>query len=56
MSSGVCVAEAPEAFGFGPDGFAVTLPGASAATDEQLDEIASLCPTGAIVLERRVAG
>ena len=50
VSSGACVLEAPEAFGYqdGPEALAVVLPGASQLADERLVEVAGVCPTGAI--------
>jgi ferredoxin len=50
VSSGACVLEAPEAFGYqdGPEALAVVLPGAEQLSRERLIEIADLCPVGAI--------
>ena len=50
VSSGACVLEAPEAFGYqdGPEALAIVLPGASQLSDERLVEVAGMCPTGAI--------
>jgi ferredoxin len=50
VSSGACVLEAPEAFGFqeGPEALAIVLPGAASLSDERLVEVAGLCPVGAI--------
>jgi ferredoxin len=52
VSSGACVLEAPDAFGYqdGPEALAVTLPGAAQLSDERLVEVAGVCPTGAIHL------
>jgi ferredoxin len=50
VSSGACVLEAPDAFGYqdGPEALAVALPGASALSTERLVEVAGMCPVGAI--------
>jgi ferredoxin len=50
VSSGACVLEAPDAFGYqdGPEALAVVLPGAAQLSDERLVEVAGACPTGAI--------
>ncbi len=52
VSSGACVLEAPEAFGYqdGPEALAVVLPGGAALSDERLREVAELCPMRAIHL------
>ena len=49
VSSGACVLEAPEAFGY-QDGvaLAIVLPGAAPLSDERLVEVAGMCPVGAI--------
>ena len=50
VSSGACVLEAPDAFGYqdGPEALAVVLPGAAELSDERIVEVAGVCPTGAI--------
>ena len=50
VSSGACVLELPEVFGFqtGPEQLAVVLPGAAELTDEELRDAAALCPVDAI--------
>ena len=50
VSSGACVLEAPEAFGFqeGPESLAVVLPGATELSDERVLEVAGMCPVDAI--------
>ena len=50
VSSGACVLEAPEAFGYqdGPAALAIVLPGAASLSDERLVEVAGMCPVGAI--------
>lgn len=50
VSSGACVLELPDAFGYqdGPEALAVVLPGASRLSDEELLDAAELCPVGAI--------
>ena len=52
VSSGACVLEAPDAFGYqeGPEALAIVLPGAAHLSDDRLVEIAGLCPVGAIHL------
>lgn len=50
MASGVCVADAPSAFGFNADGLAEALPGAPGLGDERLVRLARNCPAGAILL------
>ena len=49
-SSGGCVADAPEAFGFDADQLASVLPGAASLSREQLVAIAKNCPVMAIAL------
>lgn len=48
MSSGVCVANQPGAFGFDSDELAVVLPGSSTLEDAELLKVARRCPSGAI--------
>ena len=50
VSSGACVLEAPEAFGYqeGAEALAIVLPGAASLSDERIVEVAGLCPVGAI--------
>lgn len=50
VSSGACVLEAPEAFGYqdGPEALAVVLPGTAELSNERLVELAQLCPVRAI--------
>ena len=50
VSSGACVLERPDAFGYqdGPEALAVVLPGAAALSDQELLAAADLCPVGAI--------
>ncbi len=52
VSSGACVLDAPDAFGYqnGPEALAILLPGAAHLSAERLVEIAGLCPVGAIHL------
>jgi ferredoxin len=52
VSSGACVLDAPEAFGYqdGPEQLAVVLPGAAELSDDELREAAALCPVQAIHL------
>ena len=52
VSSGACVLELPEAFGYqpGPEQLAVVLPGAAQLTDEELRDAVDLCPVDAIRL------
>lgn len=51
VSSGACVNEAPEAFGYDDDGVAEVLPGAEGLSRERLIELARLCPARAIRIE-----
>ena len=50
VSSGACVLEAPDAFGYqdGPEALAIVLAGAAELSDERIVEVAGVCPTGAI--------
>lgn len=50
VSSGACVLDAPEAFGYqdGAEALAVVLPGAADLSGERLVEVAGLCPVRAI--------
>ena len=52
VSSGACVLELPDAFGFqeGPEALAIVLPGAAELSEEQLRDAANLCPVEAIRL------
>ncbi|MCP4436296.1 MAG: ferredoxin [Actinomycetia bacterium] len=50
VSSGKCVADNPDAFGFDDDELAVLLPGASSLDDAKLLTAARRCPSGAILL------
>lgn len=52
VSSGACVLEAPEAFAYqdGPEALAVALPAARSLPRTRLEELAELCPVGAIHL------
>ncbi|HEX2576151.1 MAG TPA: ferredoxin [Aquihabitans sp.] len=58
VSSGACVLEAPEAFAYkeGPEQLAIALPGAQDMSWEELEELAELCPVGAIKLRRPAEG
>ena len=50
VSSGACVLEHPDAFGYqdGREALAVVLPGVARLSDDQLLQVADLCPVGAI--------
>lgn len=50
VSSGACVLEAPEAFGYqeGSEALAIVLPGVASLSDERIVHVAGLCPVGAI--------
>jgi ferredoxin len=50
VSSGTCVAEAPEAFVFDPDKVATSRADARPVEDDRLLQIAQNCPSGAILL------
>jgi len=48
ISSGKCVADAPEVFRFDDDDIAELRPGATALSDERAVDVARNCPSGAI--------
>jgi len=48
ISSGKCVADAPEAFVFDDDEIAETVDGHPGLSDDALVELARACPSGAI--------
>ncbi|MFC4945049.1 ferredoxin [Pseudonocardia sp. GCM10023141] len=48
ISSGRCVADAPEAFDFDDDELAEAVPGHPGLSDAALVELARVCPSGAI--------
>jgi ferredoxin len=52
VSSGACVLELPEAFGYqeGPEALAIVLPGAADLSEEELHDATELCPVEAIRL------
>jgi ferredoxin len=50
MSSGKCVAEAPELFRFDADEIAEPVPGAPAPSDARILDLARACPAGALVV------
>ena len=50
LSSGKCVGDTPDAFGFDDDELVVALPGAEQLTDDQKLTAARRCPSGAIQL------
>ena len=50
MSSGKCVADQPQAFGFDDEELSVLLPGAEALSDEAKRRVARNCPSEAILL------
>jgi len=50
VSSGKCVADHPNAFGFDDDELAVVLTAASELSDEAKIKAARRCPSGAILL------
>ena len=50
ISSGKCVSDAPDAFGFDDEELADVLPGTSELTDEKLIRLARQCPGRAILL------
>ncbi len=58
VSSGACVLEAPDVFAYqdGPEQLAVALPAAQNRSWDELQELADLCPVGAIHLARPAAG
>ena len=50
MSSGKCVADAPEVFRFDDDEIAELVPGATQPADERILDLARACPAGALVV------
>ena len=50
MSSGKCVAEAPEVFRFDDDELSEMVPGATQPSDEKIVDLARACPSGALVV------
>lgn len=50
MSSGKCVADEPEAFGFDDQELSVVLPGAAGLSEQRLRRAARMCPGQAITL------
>lgn len=48
MSSGKCVADAPDLFHFDAEEIAERVPGAPTATDERILDLARACPSGAL--------
>ncbi len=50
VSSGACVLEEPQLFAYqdGPEALAVALPAAQELTRPRLEELAEMCPVGAI--------
>jgi ferredoxin len=48
ISSGMCVADAPEAFRFNDDDIAEVIPGAPRLSDDALVRLAQGCPSGAL--------
>lgn len=50
MSSGKCVADAPELFRFDNDDVAEPVPGAPPAEDGRVLDLARACPSGALVV------
>lgn len=48
ISSGTCVADAPDAFAFDDDEIAGAVPGHPGLSDAALVELARRCPSGAI--------
>lgn len=50
MSSGKCVADAPDLFRFDDDEIAEMIPGAAQPNDERILDLARACPSGALVV------
>lgn len=50
LSSGRCVADHPDAFGFDDDELAEVLPTVTRLSDDQLRDAAEQCPAEAIIL------
>jgi ferredoxin len=51
MSSGKCVADAPELFRFDDEEIAEPVPGAEQPSDERALDLARACPSGALVVQ-----
>jgi ferredoxin len=50
MSSGKCVADAPDLFRFDDDEIAEPVPGADPPSDQRALDLARACPSGALVV------
>jgi ferredoxin len=50
LSSGRCVADAPELFRFDDDEIAERVPGALPPSDDRIVDLARACPSGALVV------
>jgi ferredoxin len=50
MSSGKCVADAPDLFRFDGDEIAEPVPNAAAPSDDRILDLARNCPSGALVV------
>lgn len=50
MSSGKCVADAPQLFRFDDDEIAELIPDAPAPSDETILDLARACPSGALLV------
>jgi ferredoxin len=50
MSSGKCVADAPDLFRFDADEIAEPVPGAAPPSDARIVDLARACPSGALLV------
>jgi ferredoxin len=56
MSSGKCVADAPELFRFDDEEIAEPVPGAPTPSDDRVVDLARNCPSGALVVTDAESG
>ena len=56
ISSGKCVADAPDLFRFDDEEIAAPVPGAAAPDDERALGLARACPSGALVVREADTG
>ena len=56
MSSGKCVADAPDLFRFDDDEIAEPVPNAAAPSDDRILDLARNCPSGALLVTDAESG
>ena len=56
LSSGKCVADAPDLFRFDVDEIAERVPGAAEPSDDRILDLARNCPSGALVVTDAATG